>query len=433
MGKFLQFYNLLTEYNENRLPKLFSTLNKYNNKSIGVHFSKSEYVQTNPKPFHHDPLGVYAFPIDYVLKGGLERNRGFVDSEFIHILEPNEKSNVLNLSKLSNQDAQNILEKMGIPGEYLNDEDTRYSGRDKPGNRLWGAIERWRNDFGDTRNSSWNALFKKSGFNTIVDEGDSAIHSNEPAQILFLQPGIYNVLETIKKDMPNIITQFIDAFPDRKIRRVKSYGGGDSEYVLDKKGEPSLTVIVKNSEYNVGDYFVRVDGTDEEFKKYLEVSETPVSKAISEVKEFLSKNGLSEYIKDSKNKDELRVELLNRIAETFNLKRPTDEMAIKRIYEKNGKKYKLLINGFINDGDEYLSLSVERNRSYGFDNFYLYAPDIKIENGDIRDAFDRAFNEMLRMNQENVDKAEKRGEFEYGADDAEKFIKLLRQRVFKLG
>ena len=53
-----------------------------------VHFSQQPRFEMIPtkKPSHHDPIGIYAFPKDYVLKE-TSRNDGFFSMPYITVLK----------------------------------------------------------------------------------------------------------------------------------------------------------------------------------------------------------------------------------------------------------------------------------------------------------------------------------------------------------
>lgn len=419
----LESTNLLKEYNENRFPKLFKVLGKYNTPDICVHFSNSEFVNTNPKPFHHDPLGVYGFPVDYVKSGGLSKNQGFYNKPFIHVLKISPSAKVLNLSTLEESSAKDILNKMGIPEEFLNDGTTYHNSGGTAGHKLWGAMERWRKEQKLSKNASWNTLFRKAGYNVLIDQGSSIIHSNEPHQMVFLEPKTFELIETIEKDDNSAISAFVKAFPNMKPKySTSSYGREKHLTLTDPSG-----VYINISVYEESGFRVSIRGVVEEYYKAYSLTDS-VDGAIKDTREALSKAEPSEYLKQREVTDKTSSDMTNKIAETYGLKKP-DGNVILRVYSKDGRESKLRMVVSQSEGKTYLNVSVERSRSYGFDNFFLYTDDKEITEDNIKTAVSDSLDELLKNNEENIERETKRGEYDHGADDARKFIEFLRRKV----
>ena len=144
-----------------------------------VHFGRTEKVGIYTKPSHHDPIGVYAFPKDYVLNN--IKNTGFANMAYSHILTATPKAKVLNLNMTMNR-ASSLLSLMGIPTTYLVDASTYHNSGASAGHLFWGSMERWRNENNLSKNASWNGLFKKTGYNVLYDPGEKIIHWAEPSQ-----------------------------------------------------------------------------------------------------------------------------------------------------------------------------------------------------------------------------------------------------------
>lgn len=416
-------YSLLKEYNENRFPKLFRVLEKHGGSDVCVHFSNSEFVNTNPQPFHHDPLGVYGFPVDYVKSGGLSKNQGFYNKPFIHVLKISPSAKVLNLSTLDESEATTLLTKMGIPEDFLNDGTTYHNSGGTFGHKLWGAMERWRKEKNLSKNASWNTLFKKAGYNVLIDQGSSIIHSNEPQQMVFLEPKTFELIETIERDNNSVISSFVKAFPNMKPRvSTSSYGKEKHLTLTDPSG-----IYINVSVYEESGYRVTIRGAVEEYYKAYALTDS-VDVAIKETKEALSKAEPAEYNKQSKESNKITSEMANEIAETYGLRKP-DSNVILRVYSKGGRETKLRMVVSQSDGKTYLNISVERRRAYGFDNFFLYTDDKEITEDNIKSVVSDSLDELLKNNEENAKREEARGEQDYGAEDARKFIEFLRNKV----
>lgn len=418
---------LMIEYNENQFPKIFSILKQYKGDDIGVHFSHTEFVKMNPSPMHHDPLGVYSFPKSYVESDGLDNNFGFAKMPFAHILKIKDSASVLNLSTLDQTTTESIVVDMGIPVDYLTSEDTKHYSGDKWGHRLWGSMERWRSENNLSKNSSWNNLFKKVGYNVLRDDGDRIIHPNEPAQIAFLDPSTYEVLETIKGDSNNAISKFVEAFPDWRPKKETSTFANATNLTLYRKDGVSIVIGYTDDRYSVRIYGV----VDEYFKSYRNTDSVDV--AIESVRAALEGSEVKSYVKDRNTSSKISQKMINTIAETFNLKKPNkiQPEAINRVYGQGDRRVKFNINTTESEGKVYLSGYVERRRSYGFDNFYLYFSNFEIAEATIRDVVYKGLDAMLEQNESNVKREKDRGGIDYGAEDAEKFVRFMKGKVFK--
>lgn len=202
MGKFKSF---LEESYKTTRPKLFRALEEqFTGDDIYVHFTsyRKDFLTSNKNPYHNDPIGVYAFPRKYLLELEEGQRQSFMNMYFAYIIRPNKNSKILDLNKLTLGDGYDLLNAMGIPEEWMLDEKTYHKNGGTAGHRFIGSIERYRHETKKDPNSrasnvSWNALFKKTPYNTLLDNGDAIIHSNEPYQIIFLNTSSFDVLDII--------------------------------------------------------------------------------------------------------------------------------------------------------------------------------------------------------------------------------------------
>jgi len=152
------------------------------------------------RPFHHDPIGIYAFTKRYMLQEN-RTNEGFWSMPYIYVFKLSEKAKVLNLSKISIDEAKELLEKMGI-SDYTDKPYWRSLHGKKGGHLLWYTMEKYIATNELSKNVTWNKLFAIAGnFDAILDEGDSIIHSNEPEQICVINPSVINVVKTVESPM----------------------------------------------------------------------------------------------------------------------------------------------------------------------------------------------------------------------------------------
>jgi hypothetical protein len=152
------------------------------------------------RPSHHDPIGIYAFTKRYMLQEN-RTNEGFWSMPYIYVFKLSEKAKVLNLSKISIDEAKELLEKMGI-SDYTDKPYWRSLHGKKGGHLLWYTMEKYIATNELSKNVTWNKLFAMAGnFDAILDEGDSIIHSNEPEQICVINPSVINVVKTVESPM----------------------------------------------------------------------------------------------------------------------------------------------------------------------------------------------------------------------------------------
>ena len=173
-------------------PEIFEYLKKQPD-DVLVHFTNHHRVGIKMKPSHQDPIGIYAFPKQYVMSSAFNKNSHFFGMKNVFILKLKPGAKTLNLSRLTETEVDHMLHKMGI-SEYKGKENIRDRKEGKPGHVLWDTIEKYLNDhFGyGKKNVEWLKLFKKAGnYDALIDEGDAIIHQNEPAQVVILNPTAY--------------------------------------------------------------------------------------------------------------------------------------------------------------------------------------------------------------------------------------------------
>jgi hypothetical protein len=426
--------NLLNEWTREMMPKVYDALEKYDDPMVGVHFSKgvpydrvnnkkAPHIGITVKPFHNDPIGIYAFPKDYVLGGNLENNPSFREFVDYYIVKPSSRANILNLSTMSEQDAIDILRKMGI-GEnaYRNQNVYHRSGKMDVGHRFWGTLEVMRKQiYGEhSKNVSWNNLFKKTGYNVLYDEGDGIIHSNEPNQIIYLESSAMEILEQGTQDDPNnkIYSFFIKNFPELRPEKSKDHWG--SKLLKLRPEDNSYTLYVYPPSYEK--IRIKIESeTDYDNRKEIEVYLNDVhEKLIDALKKTISDMNML-----PKGKKEAPP-VLEGISKRFNIKLKKDERGdweIRQKYQDADKDY--IITFYIRThNDEIIFVLNKKQKSMNYNSF--------------------GYNEAVLIRyreryspEEIVDMGLKELEFKrYGSvsvnHDAMKTIGLLRKKVFRL-
>ena len=427
-------YILLNEWTREIMPKVYEALEKYDDPMVGIHFSKgvpydrdndrkAPHIGITVKPFHNDPIGIYAFPKDYVLGGNLENNPSFREFVDYYIVKPSSRANILNLSTMNEQDAIDILKKMGI-GEnaYRNQNVYHRSGKMDVGHRFWGTLEVMRKQiYGEhSKNVSWNNLFKKTGYNVLYDEGDGIIHSNEPNQIIYLESSAMEILEQGTRDDPNnkIYSFFIKNFPELRPEKSKDHWG--SKLLKLRPEDNSYTLYVYPPSYEK--IRIKIESeTDYDNRKEIEVYLNDVhEKLIDALKKTISDMNMLP-------KGEKEVPpVLESISKRFNIKLKKDERGdweIRQKYQDADKDY--IITFYIRtNNDDIIFVLNKKQKSMNYNTF--------------------GYNEAVLIRyrekytpEEIVDMGLKELEFKrYGSvsvnHDAMKTIGLLRKRVFRL-
>lgn len=192
---------------KNTKESLIDFLSKYPNDY--VRFSDQNKVGINPRFTYYDtPLGVYAYPINYVLKHlrlGQNReiifypNHTFIENKFIHILEytgNNEELLVID----TNIPILEIYKKRYL--KFISKYDKLLSNSKivdiNDINNTYIFYRRLESLFYNLNIETkmeifWTYCLRQCGVNAILDKGQGLIHSAEPAQIGFLSPKIYKI------------------------------------------------------------------------------------------------------------------------------------------------------------------------------------------------------------------------------------------------
>jgi hypothetical protein len=431
--------NLLNEWTREMMPKVYEALEKYDDPMVGVHFSKgvsydrdndrkTPHIGITVKPFHHDPIGIYAFPKDYVLKGSLEKNAGFRDSVNYYIVKPSSRANILNLSTISEQDAIDILRKMGI-GEnaYRNQNVYHKSGKSDVGHRFWGTLEVMRKQiYGDSsKNVSWNNLFKKTGYNVLYDDGDGIIHSNEPTQIIYLESSAMEVLDQGTQDDPKnkIYSFFIKQFPELRPEKSKDYWDAKVLKLISNKGY-ELIILLPNriDEYSK----IRVNIKDTNLGKSELLDEFEMNGNLEDfvrnLKEKISKVE-NEYVKQS---EPPVPPVLENISKRFNIKlkrMKIGDWEIRQRYQDADKDY--VITFYIRTYKENIFFILEKKQQGAGYNTFGYKENATVVNRE------RYTPEDIVKSGLEILENQRYGSISIN-HSAMKTIEFLRKKVFKL-
>lgn len=407
-------FKLWLETNEIVMPKLFEKVKQLKGEYSGVHFSKSDQLSFNLNPGHFDPIGIYVFPKKYVLEGNLASNTMFASYPYSFLIEPTQQAKILNLD-MDFSTAEKLLEKMGIDKTLLYSKEVYHRGGGQtPGHRLWGAMENFRNiprSFRNLgRNSSWNALFSKTGYNALYDPGLKIIHVNEPAQVIYLDHKAYRVIDIVRNtNKRSMLTQFASYFPDFKMYKKGGMFSTDGEYGLKLKKDTIeiSTWTSKNSPNSMG---IKVYGFGERYSNrewYVQInSKEDLEKVVEEVKEFMSKSKIT-----PPHTSEADYSFMYDVSKLYNLKIDPEFPGIISKKYRNDTKFKLTYTPSTNKA----TLIVER-MDYG--RYFFYH---EIEAKEVEETIKELFDGL----KENI-KERKSGT----SLIALQFVEFLENRVF---
>ncbi len=188
----------------NKLKKDTSLFVQFSNFDLG--FDNRKGYET---PDHSDPIGVYAYPLWYVLSNPSDIWYG-QQASFMRVLQNVAPRKTLQLQYISYSDIGNyaykIKQKTGV--RYIQDGlisklEKDYKDASRYGQIFFQLVQRQYDTEGNFKvrsNEEQSTILKKLGFWAIEDRASrssqAVINDREPAQICFLVPNSFNVLDT---------------------------------------------------------------------------------------------------------------------------------------------------------------------------------------------------------------------------------------------
>lgn len=290
-----------------------------------VNFSEYPRFENNPykiQIFHQDPIGIYAFPKDYVVQEQ-SRNEMFFGMPYITVFKLKENAKILNLSTMTEDQAKKLLEKINIKydDEYQN----------IPGHIFYHSIRKYISENLHTiknKNLIWNKLLKIAGdFDVIKDQGSGIIHSSEPEQIIVLNKNVIENVKKIENPYQTYVSSFFSNiadvakeighkyFKDYYIQQLKKDNRKESPENLYK--DAAFYVISKNKQlpYSISFYY-RDGNLDvtliDPYKNYTKLAEKKYETKGIQIKGYKSKGGWldgSSILKIDFNKEKLLQEI----------------------------------------------------------------------------------------------------------------------------
>lgn len=179
---------------------------------LTTHQGDTLYKKAYEFPDHSDPAGIYAYPIEYVLKYPADIWYG-AGAKYLRVLRANyDASSWLDLQSITQYDAENTLRRMGFsyPEDYLKKAKKLFKNR--VGRSIQKAFftvvqvdldktEDKENVFLRSAKEQTN-LFLKAGIDTVEDTAKTnkkaVINDREPEQIIFLTRDSFDVVEIFR-------------------------------------------------------------------------------------------------------------------------------------------------------------------------------------------------------------------------------------------
>jgi predicted amidophosphoribosyltransferase len=173
-------------------------------------------------PDHHDPVAIYGYPLEYVLKHPADIWYGN-QAKYLRVLTERKSSNTLLLQHMTESEANNVLYKMGLPYDSMDKAKALWpdrvgKGTGSIGRAFFQAMQMDMSGIGkiprgkDERKAmadgckvrsgkEQTALLRKAGFDAIEDtarnQKTAVINPREPEQIAFLHRNAFDVVEVI--------------------------------------------------------------------------------------------------------------------------------------------------------------------------------------------------------------------------------------------
>ncbi len=189
-----------------------------------LHFGKFPKLGINPRSQYKTPIGIYGYPLTpTIYKQFLNFELPFVaDNPYIVLFEFGGK--VLNFYNYSQEELEADIEKLyHLAGETPPSDEqiikwqsetiiNPFARATDPQWTIWRTINRAKAtafELGTAGSQfmnitrllanqdakKWNVLLRRLGYDVLVDEGRGFIHSNEPTQMVILNPSVVNVVD----------------------------------------------------------------------------------------------------------------------------------------------------------------------------------------------------------------------------------------------
>ena len=210
-----------------------TVIDKYGGHGLFARFSDVPKIGIRPSTEHHDPYGVYFYPVDWLAENA-DFGTTYVNLPYITVARIR-RSGWLNLATVRPARARELAEKGGVLEEY----EARSSGKGlnqakggRAGKRLWDAVEAKVNPFeSDSNKMEWNRIFGRMGVKAIYDPGTGAVNTREPSQIVVLDLSLIEVVDVVenREDRKSVFHAVLKAVADEVLDEGWRVAGSHAE------------------------------------------------------------------------------------------------------------------------------------------------------------------------------------------------------------
>ena len=163
-----------------------------NPENLAVTFTRIDKVGLNPRNKWKTPLGIYLYPIDYVI--GKQMDVPFAGEEpHINVCEFTRPEKILHMTSDINQDGMKLLNV--FPKEQVDQASESVGNYDLRSNysKLWLVTRKLARE----KPTQWNINLRKCGIDGFIDHGTGTIHINEPTQCVVFAADNLKLLHSI--------------------------------------------------------------------------------------------------------------------------------------------------------------------------------------------------------------------------------------------
>ena len=207
----------------------------------------------NPQSKYNTPIGIYTYPIDYVLSK--DGNVDFASEQpYLYVMQATKA--LLDLKKYSKDDFERDSKKLIDMGfSHTREKGIKDAKSKTPAARLWNWTRHSADYFYHGKTSAkWSMILRRLGYSGAVDNGSGLIHPNEPTQAVFFSMDAVKVLEVIpnrfkRKPLNKSIKDINNPNEYVQLAAVQ-HDGSEIEHINNPSEEVQLAAI-KGSPYNI--------------------------------------------------------------------------------------------------------------------------------------------------------------------------------------
>lgn len=257
-----------------------------------ISFVAIDKIGINPQTPYDTPMGVYTYPLRYVLEEEYVPFRGDPDSNKIKILKRvSEKGLTPDATEEDVKKCEKFLkEKYEIDDTEI-EEFTKNSRKKTAFGIIWNLTRRSAMQINKERNrdkttlpksiSLWTKMFLELGYEYAEDNGAGIIHPGEKTQAVFFTPKSYKAVDeqvidtTEKYKLGNKKFQKVDLWTPTRIKRLIEMKQYRQFLVTDDEGDDALLAMLRLSKRDsnelktIFDYSLKAQTDKEFFNKYL--------------------------------------------------------------------------------------------------------------------------------------------------------------------